>query len=88
MLSFLALFVIGTGVAFGYQVLYVIPAQKCESVGHWWEPNSRTCATPLYLPHITGRPVDPAARARAAAEALPEAQRRSPQARPDPRPAF
>ena len=88
MLGFCALFVVGVAVAVGYQLMYVIPAQKCESVGHWWEPSTRTCATPLYLPHITGRPITAEARANAAQAALPEAERRSPQVAPDPRPAF
>jgi hypothetical protein len=88
MLGFAAVFVAAVAAAFAYQIMYVIPAQKCESVGNWWEPSTRTCATPVYLPHITGRPIDPAARARAAQAALPEAERRSPQATPDPRPAF
>lgn len=88
MLGFAALFVFGVGAAVAYQLIYVIPAQKCETVGHWWEPATRTCATPIYLPHITGRPIDTAARARAAAEGLEEAERRSPQVTADPRPAF
>jgi hypothetical protein len=88
MLGFCALFVLGVAAAFGYQIMYVIPAQKCETVGHWWEPSTRVCATPIYLPHITGRPIDTTARAKAAVEALPEAERRSPQVVADPRPAF
>ena len=77
-----------TAAAFAWQVMYVIPAQKCESVGNWWEPTTRTCATPVFLPHITGRPIGQSARAQAAVEGLPEAERRSPKAAPDPRPAF
>ncbi|HTK34644.1 MAG TPA: hypothetical protein VL358_05065 [Caulobacteraceae bacterium] len=88
MLGFVAVFIAAVAVAFGYQFLYVIPAQKCEAVGSWWEPSSRICATPIYLPHITGRPVDRAARAQAAQAGLPEAERRSPKVVVDPRPAF
>lgn len=88
MLGFGALFVVGVVAAFGYQFLYVIPAQKCESVGHWWDASTRRCATPIYLPHITGRPIGTPARARAAVDALPEAERRSPTVTADPRPAF
>ena len=88
MLGFIALFVVGVLGAFAYQIIYVIPAQKCEAVGNWWEPQSRTCAAPIYLPHITGRPIDRNARAAAAQAALPQAQANSPQAEPDPRPAF
>jgi hypothetical protein len=88
MLGFGALFVLGVVLAFGYQLMYVIPAQKCETVGHWWEPSTRICATPIYLPHITGRPIGTPARAKAAVAGLPEAERRSPQVTADPRPAF
>jgi hypothetical protein len=87
-LGFLGLFLIGVAGAVAYQFMYVIPAQKCEEAGSWWEPSTRVCATPIYLPHITGRPIGAPARAAAAQAGLPEAERRSPQAAPDPRPAF
>ena len=88
MLGFFALFVIGVVTAFGYQFMYVIPAQKCEEAGSWWESSARICATPVYLPRITGRPIDADARAKAAAASLPEAEARSPKPAPDPRPSF
>ncbi|HTI68207.1 MAG TPA: hypothetical protein VL460_11740 [Caulobacteraceae bacterium] len=88
MLGFCGVFVLAVAAAVGYQIMYVIPAQKCEEAGHWWDPSTRACATPIYLPHITGRPVGTPARARAAIQGLPEAQRRSPQVTADPRPAF
>jgi len=88
MLSFVALFVLGVGAVFAYQVIYVVPARQCESSGRWWEPQTRSCATPVYIPHITGRPADTQAAAAAAAAALPEAERRSPQSVFDPRPTF
>jgi hypothetical protein len=88
MLGFTAVFVMAVAAAFGYQFLYVIPAQKCEAVGDWWEPTTRICATPIYLPHITGRPIDRAQRAAAAEAGLPEAVRNSPKVAADPRPAF
>ena len=88
MLGFTAVFMAAVAVAFAYQFIYVIPAQKCEAVGSWWEPHSRICATPVYLPHITGRPIDRTARAVAAEAALPEAVRNSPKVAADPRPAF
>jgi hypothetical protein len=85
MLGFTAVFVAAVAVAFAYQFLYVIPAQKCEATCAWWEPHTRICATPIYLPHITGRPID---RAAAAQAGLPEAERKSPKVAADPRPAF
>ena len=85
---FTALFVIGSVAAGAYQVYFVIPAKRCEASGRWWDPESRVCATPVYIPHITGRPVNTDEAAAAAAAALPEAERRSPKPVFDARPDF
>ena len=53
---FLVLFAIGTVAIWGYQILYVWPAQKCDERSGWWEPKGRICGTPLYIPSLTGRP--------------------------------
>jgi len=88
MLSFFALFVFGAVAVGYYQFAYVIPAKRCEEGGRWWDPQSRTCATPIYIPHITGRPANTDEAAAAAAAALPEAELRSPEPQIDPRPDF
>lgn len=88
MLAFGAVFVFATIAVGVYQFAYVIPGKRCEASGGWWEPQSRQCATPIYIPHITGRPVDTAAAAAAAQAGLPEAERRSPKSVVDPRPDF
>jgi hypothetical protein len=87
-LGFLALFVVASVGVGAYQVIYVIPAKRCEAGGRWWDPQSRSCATPIYIPHITGRPVNTAEAAAAAQAALPEAERRSPKSIIDARPDF
>jgi hypothetical protein len=88
MVGFLAVFAFGA-VAIGYyQFAYVIPAKRCEGSGKWWDPQSRSCATPIYIPHITGRPVNTQEAAAAAAAALPEAEAKSPKSVVDPRPSF
>lgn len=53
---FLVLFAIGTVAIWGYQIFYVWPAQKCDDRAGWWDVKGRTCATPIYVPSITGRP--------------------------------
>lgn len=53
---FLVLFAIGTLAIWGYQIFYVWPAQKCDDRAGWWDFKGRTCATPIYIPSITGRP--------------------------------
>lgn len=55
-LVFLVLFAIGTVAIWGYQFFYVFPAQKCDDRSGWWDRKGRICATPLYIPSITGRP--------------------------------
>lgn len=54
---FLGLFVVCVAAALAYHVLVIAPAQKCEANGLWWEPKERVCATPIFLPNITGRPI-------------------------------
>jgi hypothetical protein len=88
MLGALTVFVVGAVAIAAYQFAYVIPAKNCEGAGKWWDPQSRSCATPIYIPHITGRPVDTQEAARAAAAGLAEAEAKSPKSVVDPRPSF
>ena len=30
--------------------------ERCEARGDWYDIETRTCATPIYVPDITGRP--------------------------------
>jgi|GEM_PF-4536010 hypothetical protein len=55
-LFFLGVFAISCVAVWAYQILWVAPAKRCESHGAWWDPSSRVCATPIYLPNLTGRP--------------------------------
>jgi hypothetical protein len=41
---------------FVLQAVWVSPGERCEARGDWYDIESRTCATPIYLPDITGRP--------------------------------
>jgi len=38
-----------------YQVYYIIPRDRCEAAGHWWDPQSRICGVPITLSTLTGR---------------------------------
>ncbi len=53
---FLGVFAISCAAVWGYQLFWVAPEKRCESRGAWWDPQSRVCATPVYLPNLTGRP--------------------------------
>ena len=63
-LVFLALFVIGCLASWAYQVFVVGPPRRCEAAGNWWDPQGRTCATPVDLrsfPRLFPPPVSAAA---------------------------
>ncbi len=53
---FLSLFAVAMGVLLVYQVLVADVGDRCEAGGRWWDPNSRTCAQPIAIAEITGRP--------------------------------
>ncbi|MBX3480616.1 MAG: hypothetical protein KF842_09455 [Caulobacter sp.] len=55
-LVFLGLFAVGVVAIWAYQILWVWPAKRCDRQQAWWDPATRTCATPLYIPDLTGRP--------------------------------
>ncbi len=38
-----------------YQVYYIIPRDRCEAAGHWWDPQTRICGVPITLSTLTGR---------------------------------
>lgn len=56
MLGFVALFGVLIVATFVAQTLWWDPAKACERKGAWWDNSTRTCATPVVLSDITGRP--------------------------------
>ena len=74
-LVFLALFAVGTVGIWAYQIFYVFPAQKCDDRGGWWDRKGRLCATPIYIPGITGRPKGVSRKAWSEIQAARQAQR-------------
>jgi len=54
-LVFLALFAVGAGAVWIYQIFWAMPVQKCEQHGNWWDPKSRSCAHVIYIPALTHR---------------------------------
>lgn len=54
-LVFLGVFAVACAGVWAYQVFYVWPAERCEASQAWWDPETRTCARPIYIPDITGR---------------------------------
>ena len=53
---FLGVFAVGVVAIWSYQIFWVWPAKQCEQQHRWWDGATRTCATPLYIPDLTGRP--------------------------------
>ncbi|MFO0540731.1 MAG: hypothetical protein ACK5X4_00395 [Phenylobacterium sp.] len=39
------------------QVVWITPGQECEAAGKWWDWRQRTCAQPIQISDITGRPI-------------------------------
>ena len=70
-LLFLGLFVVVTAAAWAYQLWVIAPRQECEAGGGWWDAEGRVCATPIYLPKLTGRPIKPKPPAAAPAPSKP-----------------
>ena len=44
------------GVA-AYEVIWVMPVKRCLDHGGWWDPQTRICGTPIFLPDLTHRPL-------------------------------
>jgi hypothetical protein len=63
---FLSIFAVLLVGVFAYERLVVAPGDRCEAGGKWWDPEARTCAQPISIAEITGRP-NPGERAAASA---------------------
>ena len=53
---FLCTFAVLVGATFAWQALVKAPGDRCEARGRWWDPGTRTCAQPIAIAEITGRP--------------------------------
>ena len=56
-LIFVGIFALSCVAIWPYELLWAAPARRCEAHGAWWDPSTRVCATPIFLPQITGRPI-------------------------------
>jgi hypothetical protein len=54
---FVSLFAVCCVAVAVYQLVWVMPSKRCEEHGAWWDPSTRICATPIYLPNLTHRPI-------------------------------
>lgn len=52
-----AVFVVTCLVLLVVQVVWITPGQECERAGKWWDWRQRTCAQPILISDITGRPI-------------------------------
>jgi hypothetical protein len=54
-LIFIGLFGVLCAGAIVWQVVWIMPGQKCEKAHKWWDNGERVCATPVLVSDITGR---------------------------------
>lgn len=55
-IGFLGVFALGVVAVIVWQVVWAIPAAKCEKEQRkWWDPVERVCAQPVLISDITGR---------------------------------
>ncbi len=64
---FLSIFAVLMAGMFAYERLVVVPGDRCEAGGKWWDAEGKVCAQPISIAEITGRP-NPGERAAASAE--------------------
>ncbi len=53
---FFGLFAVLVAGAMTFQAFWLNPGKRCEAQGNWYDVETRICATPIYVPNITGRP--------------------------------
>lgn len=54
-LLFFVVFAIAVAGVFAFDRYWVAPGDRCEAEGGWWDMGERICATPIYIPDVTGR---------------------------------
>ncbi|KAK0331773.1 hypothetical protein LTR94_027585 [Friedmanniomyces endolithicus] len=64
---FFGLFGLTVAGIFVLQDYWVAPGERCEAAGKWYDIETRTCAQPISIAEITGRPIG-VSRAQASAE--------------------
>jgi len=52
-----AVFVVVSLVMVVIQLVWINPGKECEQAGNWWDWRQRTCAQPILISDITGRPI-------------------------------
>lgn len=53
---FFSVFAVMTAGTLAFQHFWISPGDKCTGDGKWYDMETRICATPIYIPDITGRP--------------------------------
>ena len=58
MVVFAGVFALSVCAVTVYAVFWQEPERRCELFGNWWDPQTRICAKPIFLPTITHRPLN------------------------------
>jgi hypothetical protein len=53
---FMGIFAVAVVAIWTYELLWVWPAKDCAKAGGEWDGGQRICATPIFIPSLTGRP--------------------------------
>ena len=56
-LGFAAAFAVSCVAIAIYQLVWVMPEKRCLDHNGWWDPATRICGTPIFLPDLTHRPI-------------------------------
>lgn len=56
-LIFLGIFAVANIGILVWTLGWAMPEQKCTEGHKWWDPYQRTCAQPVLISDITGRPI-------------------------------
>ena len=56
-LLFVSLFAVCCVAVAIYQLVWVLPAKRCEDHGWWWDASTRVCAMPVSVTAFTHRPI-------------------------------
>ncbi len=73
-LILLGLFVVGVVVITYVQLAYALPKRRCEETRRVFDYKTRSCATVVFIPDLTGRPAPAGVKRPANAVRVPQVQ--------------
>jgi hypothetical protein len=56
-IGFLITFAVLCAAVVAFQAYFIWPANRCEAMGDWWDPQDHVCAVPMPISQFTGRKI-------------------------------